>query len=159
MLVLVLIWLDVVIVVSAGSSAGGTSGSSAGGKTGSSAGGKTGSSADVEGRSSSGTSVTSVVPSTASRLLVGPAESEDVIGMLVTGVEEVERVERLFAGVVLDYICWFSKVKLTVIGSEEEEMINTKLQDYSYICIFDICKCLVITSRLPCYVFCICMLT
>ena len=90
--------------------------------------------------------MTSLVTETASMLDVGPLKSEDVLGMLVKGVDEVKWVERLFAGVVSDDICCFSEVKLTVIGSEEEEMINIRLQDYSaYICIFDICKCLFTT--------------
>ena len=38
---------------------------------------------------------------------------------VVKGVDEVKRVERLFAGVVSDVICWFSEVKLTAVGPEE----------------------------------------
>ena len=42
--------------------------------------------------------MTSLVTETASMLDVGPVEAEDVVGMLVKGVDEVKRVERLFAG-------------------------------------------------------------
>jgi len=69
----------------------------------------------VEVRSSSGTSVTSVVPSTASMLDVGPVEAEDMVGSLTEGVKEVERV---FAGVVSDDVCWFPEVKLTAVVSD-----------------------------------------
>ena len=36
---------------------------------------------------------------------VGPVEAEDVVGSLVKGVEKVERVKGLFAGVVSDDVC------------------------------------------------------
>ena len=49
-------------------------------------------------RSSSEAVVTSRITETASMLVVGPVEAEDVVGMLVKGVDEVKRVERLFAG-------------------------------------------------------------
>ena len=61
---------------------------------------------------------------TASVLLVDPvdAEDRDVDGVGVetsegVGVsDEVERVERLFTGVVSDVICWFSEDKLVGVG-------------------------------------------
>ena len=57
--------------------------------------------------------VTSVVPVTASMLDVGPVKAEDVGGMVVKVVDEVER---LFAGVESGVICWFSEVKLVEVG-------------------------------------------
>jgi len=61
---------------------------------------------------------------TASVLLVDPVDAEDrevdgdgegvVTGEAVS--DEVERVERLFTGVVSDVICWFSEDKLVGVG-------------------------------------------
>ena len=60
---------------------------------------------------------------TASVLLLDPvdAEDRDVDGVGVVGTSEgvldgVERVERLFIGVVSDVICWFSEDKLVGVG-------------------------------------------
>ena len=59
---------------------------------------------------------------TASMLAVcPPMETKDpVVGdMVVTCVDVKERLERLFADVVSEVVCWFSEVELTVIGSEK----------------------------------------
>ena len=59
--------------------------------------------------------VTSVVPVTASMLDVGPVEANDVGGggMVVAGLDEVDK---LFAVVGSEVICWFSVVKPTAVG-------------------------------------------
>ena len=70
-------------------------------------------------RPSCDSAVTSDVPATAS---VFDTEAEDVRGggmVVVKGVDEVKRVERLFAGVVSDDVRWFSEVKLTAVGPKE----------------------------------------
>ena len=66
---------------------------------------------------------------TASVLLVGPVDAEDreVDGEgVVTGEgvsDEVERVERLFTGVVSDVICWFSEDKLVGVVPDKNPAI------------------------------------
>ena len=66
---------------------------------------------------------------TASVLLVDPvgAEEREVEGVGVetsVGVsDEVERVERLFTGVVSDDICWFSEDKLVGVGPAKKSAI------------------------------------
>ena len=59
--------------------------------------------------------MTSVVPVTASMLDVGPVEANDVGGggMVVAGLDEVDK---LFAVVGSEVICWFSVVKPTAVG-------------------------------------------
>ena len=73
-------------------------------------------------RPSCDSAVPSDVATTASVFDISQDEAEDVGGggmEVVKGVDEVKRVERLFAGVVSDVICWFSEVKLTAVGPEE----------------------------------------
>ena len=74
---------------------------------------------------------------TASMLAVcPPIETEDPVvgGIVVTGVDGTERLERLFAGVVSEVVCWFSEVELTVIGSEK--MLSYKSLRLLRSCVF-----------------------